>query len=74
MSTSLELHTSRLRAPSKKGLLPSLYTLSGPISVQSIYQKKKGCFDSIWLPQFHTSSASLNTSEIHCLLYIPNSD
>ena len=24
---------------------------------------KKGCFDSIWLPQFHTSSASLNTVE-----------
>jgi len=30
-----------------------------------------GCFDSIWLPQFPTSSASLNTVESHCLLYIP---
>jgi len=37
-------------------------------------KKKAGCFDSIWLPQFHTSSASLNTVETHCLLYIPNSD
>ena len=37
-------------------------------------KKKKGCFDLIWLPQFHTSSASLNTVETHCLLYIPNSD
>jgi len=36
-------------------------------------QKKKGCFDSIWLPQFPTSSAyaSLNTVETHYLLYIP---
>ena len=40
----------------------------------STLQKKKGCFDSIWLPEFHTSSASLNTVETHCLLYIPNSD
>jgi len=39
-----------------------------------IIAKKKGCFDSIWLPQFHTSSASLSTVETHCLLYIPNSD
>jgi len=31
-------------------------------------------FDSIWLPQFLTSSVSLNTVETHCLLYIPNSD
>jgi len=37
-------------------------------------QKKKGCLDSIWLPQFHTSSASLSTVETHCLIYIPNSD
>ena len=37
-------------------------------------QKKKGCFDSSWLSQFHTSSASLNTVETHCLLSIPNSD
>jgi len=37
-------------------------------------QNKKGCFDSIWLPQFHTSSASLNTVESQCLLYIPNTD
>jgi len=29
------------------------------------------CFDSIWLPQFPTSCASLNTVESHCLLYIP---
>jgi len=28
----------------------------------------------IWLPQFHTSSAALNTVETHGLLYIPNSD
>jgi len=33
--------------------------------------KKRGCFDSIWLPQFPTSSASSNTVESHCLLYIP---
>jgi len=26
-------------------------------------QKEKGCLDLIWLPQFHTSSASLNTVE-----------
>ena len=32
---------------------------------------KKGCFDSVWLPQFPTSSASLNTVETHHLLYIP---
>ena len=36
--------------------------------------KKKGCFDSIWLPRLHTSSATLNTVETHCLLYISNSD
>jgi len=28
-------------------------------------------FDSIWLPQFPTSSVSLNTVESHCLLCIP---
>jgi len=39
-----------------------------------ITAKKKGCFESIWLPQFHTSSASLSAGETHCLLYIPNSD
>jgi len=39
-----------------------------------LVQEKKGCFDSIWLPQFHTYSASLNTVETHCLLYISNSD
>jgi len=37
-------------------------------------KKKKGLFDSIWLPQFHTSSALLNTVETHCLFCIPNSD
>jgi len=39
-----------------------------------LVQEKKGCFDSICLPQFHTYSASLNTVETHCLLYISNSD
>ena len=33
--------------------------------------KKKGWFDSTWLPP---SSASLNRVEPHCLLDIPNSD
>jgi len=27
--------------------------------------------DAIWLHQFATSSATLNTVESHCLLYIP---
>jgi len=27
----------------------------------SILYKRKGCFDSIWLPQFPTSCTSLNT-------------
>jgi len=39
--------------------------------VHACTANKKGC---IWLPQFDTSSASLNTVETHCLLYIPNSD
>jgi len=36
-------------------------------NIQKVYitAKKKGCFDLIWLPQFHTSSASLNTVETH---------
>ena len=37
-------------------------------------KKKKSYFDSILLLQFATSSASLNTVESHCLLYIPNND
>ena len=43
-------------------------------AVFAVLQKKKGCFDLIWLPQFHTSSASFNTVETHWLVYIPNSD
>jgi len=35
-------------------------------------KKKKGCIDSVWLLQFPTSSASLNTVESYCLLFIPS--
>ena len=36
----------------------------------SLQRKEKvRCFDSIWLPQFPSSSASSNIVESHCLLY-----
>ena len=41
------------------------------VTVHTCTVKRNGCFDSIWLPQFPTSSASLNTVESHCLLCIP---
>ena len=43
-------------------------------STVHITAKKEVFFDSIWLPQFHTSSASLSTVETHCQLDIPKSD
>jgi len=36
-----------------------------------VHCKKRKGIDSIWLSQFPNSSASLNTVESHCLLYIP---
>ena len=58
-------------------LLNSLvYTARGKqpqdLAVKLLLCKIKGCFDSIWLPQFPTSLTSLYTVESHCLLYIPN--
>ena len=53
-----------------------MYTARGKppqdLAVKLLHCKVKGCFDSIWLPQFPTSSTSLYTVESHCLLYIPN--
>ena len=50
-----------------------MYEIIAYVQCNSL-RKKKGCFDSIWLTQFPTSSASLDTAESHCLLYISNSD
>ena len=61
--------------PLAKELILRVYRVKDPsdVSLTNLIhcKKEKGCFDSIWLPQFPVSSASLNTVVSHCLLYIP---